>query len=149
MNAKHIFHYLILATMLSTTACSSKKENNTEGTGQDDQREWKEMDEFHLVMAEAFHPYKDSSNLEPAKSHASELVASADKWSSAAMPKKVANDEMKSKLQQLKSEAQAFADVVQAGDDKVIGDQLTKLHDLFHEIQEMWYGGHGDHKHKH
>jgi len=142
-----LFYYcaaLILSVVI--LACGPKKESATQENEQE-QREWKEMDEFHMVMAEAFHPYKDSSNLAPAKTHAADLVAAADKWASAALPKKVDNEDMKTRLQQLKSESQAFADVVQTGDDKAAGEQLTKLHDLFHQIQEMWYGGHDEHKH--
>ena len=45
-----------------------------------EQKNWKEMDNFHMVMAETFHPYKDSANLEPAKSRASELAAAAEEW---------------------------------------------------------------------
>jgi hypothetical protein len=50
------------------------------------------------------------------------------------------DDEIKFKLNQLKVDASTFAEVVKTGDDKSVGQSLTKLHDLFHEIQESWYG---------
>jgi hypothetical protein len=58
---------------------------------------------------------------------------------------------VKGKLETLKQESQALVQTISAGDDKAIGDQLTKVHDLFHEIQEAWYGdGDGDgHEHQH
>jgi hypothetical protein len=31
-------------------------------------------------------------------------------------------------------------------DEKILGDSLTKIHDLFHHIQESWYGA-GAHDH--
>jgi hypothetical protein len=130
-------------------ACGAKKEGDHEHSHEasSDDAEWKQMDEFHMVMAETFHPYKDSANLEPVKSRATELANSAESWSKAELPKKVDNDEMKGKLEALKTETATLASTVSNGDDKAIGDQLTKVHDLFHEIQEMWYGGekHEDH----
>jgi hypothetical protein len=131
-------------------ACDKKQTQDDTNSEANDSKEWKEMDDFHFVMAEAFHPYKDSSNLAPAKSKAGELVASADKWASAPLPERVDNDEMKTKLQQLKSQAEALRDIVQSGKDEEIGTQLTALHDTFHEVQEMWYQGHDGHeKHEH
>jgi hypothetical protein len=126
-------------------ACGAKKEEGHEADHKED-KEWKQMDEFHMVMAETFHPFKDSANLEPAKSRAGELATSAEEWSKAALPSKVDNDEMKGKLESLKTETSALVQTVSGGDDKAIGDQLTKVHDRFHEIQEMWYGGE---KHQH
>lgn len=138
---------LVLAVVI-VAACSSKKEDSQEeSTETTDSREWKEMDDFHMVMAETFHPYKDSANLEPVKSKAGDLVAAADKWVAATLPKKMDNDKVKGKLETLKQESQTLVQTVSGGDDKAIGDQLTKVHDLFHEIQEAWYGEGEGHEH--
>lgn len=99
------------------------------------------MDDFHMIMAETFHPYKDSSDLDPVKRRAAELMSSADQWASSPLPEKVDNAAVRSKLQQLKTEAATLAEQVRSADDNVIGEQLTKLHDTFHELQEAWYGG--------
>lgn len=140
----------LLLAVVVIAACSSKKEDSHgEHAEEADSKEWKEMDDFHMVMAETFHPYKDSANLEPAKAKASELVAAADKWVSAPLPKKMDNDEIKGKLENLKQESQSLVQTVSGGDDKAIGDQLTKIHDLFHELQEAWYGDGEGHDHQH
>lgn len=122
-------------------ACGAKKEDDHGHSHAADSKEWKQMDEFHMVMAETFHPYKDSANLEPVKSRANELATSAESWSKSELPEKVDTDEMKEKLERLRTETSTLASTVSGGDDKVIGEQLTKVHDLFHEIQEIWYGG--------
>jgi len=76
------------------------------------------------------------------------LKAAAETWSQATLPAKFeGDDEIKFKLDQLKADATKFEEVVKAGDDKAVGESLTKLHDLFHEIQESWYGGHGEEDH--
>jgi hypothetical protein len=112
------------------------------------QEEWKAMDDFHMLMAESFHPYKDSANLAPAKEKAVELATAAETWANAPLPEKVRTDEMKAKLETLKTDAQAFAATAKTTNDKAIGEALTNLHDEFHAIQEMWYGGKGAH-HEH
>ncbi len=101
---------------------------------------WKEMDDFHMIMAETFHPYKDSSNLEPAKSRADELVNAANEWASASLPAKVDNEDVRAQLQQLRTEAATLAESVRSSDDNIVAEHLTKLHDTFHAIQETWYG---------
>ncbi len=150
MNSKHFKNLFFLVLMVVAIACATKKEDAQEATAEEaEQKDWKSMDDYHMVMAEAFHPFKDSANLEPAKRMAGELLTSAEAWAAASLPKKVDNDEMKGKLEELKNESSAFVQTVAAGEDKAIGDQLTKLHDLFHGIQEAWYGGHGEEEHKH
>lgn len=137
---------VLLFLTLSLLGCAAKKEDNT--TEAEDQKVWQEMDDYHMIMAETFHPYKDSANLEPAKSRANELASAADKWANSDLPEKVNNDEMKDKLAKLKEASASLVEKVNAGNDTEIGDQLNKVHDLFHEIQEHWYGG-GEHHHHH
>lgn len=138
---------LLLVIGIIAIACGEKKEGHHDHQASSS-NEWKEMDSFHMVMAETFHPYKDSADLAPVKEKASDLVSAADKWASAPLPEKVDNDDMKTRLQTLKSETEVLADLVQNGEEATIGPQLTKVHDLFHEIQEMWYTGE-DHGHSH
>ena len=126
-------------------ACSPKKED----TATSESKEWKQMDDFHMIMAETFHPYKDSADLGPVKTKVNELASSAETWAASDLPSKVDNDEMKSKLQELKAETAALKDMVATGNDDTIGAQLTRVHDLFHGIQEAWYGGGDEHGHEH
>lgn len=152
MNSKLLKNLAFLTLALLAFACATKKDDagDHDHTADADQKEWKEMDEFHMIMAETFHPFKDSANLEPARSRAGELVAAADKWISAPLPEKVNNDAMKEKLGQLKTEASSMAQAAGSGDDKALEEKLTKVHDIFHAIQEDWYAGLGhEHGHEH
>ena len=133
-----------LIVLLVVWACGSKHQqphDEEHASGHHDATAWKEMDDFHAVMRDTFHPYKDSTNLEPVKKRASELMTAADEWASAELPGKVNNAEVKAKLRQLRSEAGTLAESVKSSDDNVIGEHLTRLHDTFHEIQEAWYEG--------
>jgi hypothetical protein len=134
--------WMCLLFVICACSCASKKDaakDRDDAHGTADDGAWKEMDDFHLIMAETFHPYKDSANLEPVKSRALELMTAADKWSSASLPPKVDNAAMRSKLQQLKAEAATLAESVKSANDSVIAEQLNKLHDTFHQVQEAWY----------
>lgn len=141
MKLKNQFAAFLFLGLITTLGCTTKKENHEEHDSEvASHEEWQEMDAFHMVMAEAFHPFKDSSNLEPAKNYADSLVTAADRWADAPLPEKFkGDDEMKFKLNQLKADASTFAKIAKTGDDKSVGQSLTKLHDLFHEIQESWY----------
>jgi hypothetical protein len=135
-------------------ACNSEKKSNehshshetTDSTGT--VAASKEMDDYHLVMAESFHPYMDSANLEPAKLQAEELARVAAKWAAAPLPEKV-NDEVRAKLDKLNTASQEFATTAKAGNDEATAKALTDLHHLFHEIENAWYSGQGEHKHEH
>jgi hypothetical protein len=141
---------LMIVISIAAVACSGKKEavkeeDHHERDAKDEK--WVPMDEFHMVMAESFHPYKDSSNLVPAKANAQAMADAASKWQGAPLPEKVDTDEVKAKLEKLKASTATFVETVKGTDDKVIADSLTSLHDLFHEIQESWYGSKGEHHH--
>jgi hypothetical protein len=123
--------------VLLLAACSTKNSDNSKTEGQ----EWKEMDSFHMIMAEAFHPYKDSANLAPAKTLAKDMADEAGKWAVAPLPEKVNNEEMKSRLQSLNESSQGFLKLINDNaPDSVVAKSLTDLHHLFHEVQEGWYG---------
>jgi hypothetical protein len=145
-----IFKILVLSLFVAVAACSGKKEAHDYAAVADEDS-WPEMDEFHMLMAESFHPFKDSANLEPARANASEMARVAEKWATAALPKKVDTENVKNMLQQLKAATATFAQSVTASDSLALGESLTKLHDDFHRIQEAWYGGGEDHHdhHKH
>ena len=147
MAKQHILSVFAFALAIVMLACSTKKEDNHETQVAADD-EWPQMDEFHMIMAESFHPFRDSADIGPAKANADSLVADAEQWLEAPIPEKVNSDEVIEMLQRLKSEADAFAIVSRTDDQEAIGESLTKLHDLFHELQEKWYGG-GEEQHEH
>jgi len=136
------------------SACS-KKENVSEPTVEAvsenaDPNEWPQMDSFHMIMAEAFHPFKDSANLAPVKVLAEELASEAETWATASLPEKVNNDDVKAKLNQLKTDTRALADKIKNGAaDEEIGNSLKALHDSFHGIMEAWNGSGETHEHEH
>lgn len=128
-------HVLLFATVL-LSACAGKPDASN---AHEDRATWQQMDDFHTVMAETFHPYKDSANLEPARRRATELMLSAQAWASAPLPERLDDRAMQNKLEVLASEAEVLAERVKSADDNAVAEQLTQVHDTFHEIQEAWY----------
>jgi hypothetical protein len=147
MNRKSTYTIAIALMVVVIAACTSKKETATTSQDLD---EWKEMDSFHMIMAEAFHPYKDSSNLQPVRKLAEEMAVEASKWADANLPEKVNSEIVKQQLQKLKTDTRALSDLIKSGgDDKSISASLNSLHDSFHEIMEAWHGGEEKHEHEH
>lgn len=133
---------LTILLIIAVTACSHKEDHQDHQAAEQaatSTKNWEAMDEFHKIMAEAFHPYKDSANLVPAIQIAEAMAMEAEEWIQAPLPTEVDNAEIKNKLQQLSVEATAFVQITKTGDDVKIGESLTKLHDIFHELQEAWY----------
>ncbi len=150
------FKILVLVSIFAIgfSACSKKETveaHPEEEMSAVDPNEWPEMDSFHMIMAESFHPYKDSANLEPLKRLAEEMAVEAEKWSSTSLPTKVNSDATKALLNQLKSDTRALADKIKGGaSDEEIGAALKSLHDSFHGIMEAWNeGGEEGHEHEH
>lgn len=145
--------YLIVFLMIvgmSFYSCSPKEKSESV-TEQTDENEWAQMDSFHMIMADAYHPYKDSAILEPVKRLAEEIAQEAEKWASASLPEKVNNDMMKARLNQLKADTRALSEMIKAGSsDEQIGTSLQALHDHFHSIMEAWNDeGAMEHEHQH
>ncbi|MBL7864589.1 MAG: hypothetical protein JNK10_06925 [Cyclobacteriaceae bacterium] len=129
--------FCTLTVML--TACSGNKENS-------DSAAWPELDAFHEIMADSFHPLKDENTLEPAKQKAEAMAQLAEKWAESDLPAKVANYNMKGMLRNLEINTRTFANSVAAGaSDEELAKALTSLHDEFHRIQEAWAGSSGEH----
>ena len=142
------FIILILVVGMMTT-CSPKKEASDHPKTGVIKSESERMEAFHLLMAETFHPFKDSGNLTPIKIHADEMAIAAEQWASEPLPEKIANENTKLKLEQLKIETQSLAKLVKTGTDAEIGMALEKLHELFHELRSIWSSEpEGEHEHR-
>ena len=128
------FNFIILGFSFLMFSCNKPAEQQASN-------EWNEMEAFHDLMADAYHPVHDSSNLAPAKDLADELAASAKLWSEAPLPERVNNDETKKELIILRDSSAAFLSAVTSGKpDSVIKSRISDLHHTFHRIHRAWEG---------
>jgi hypothetical protein len=134
INMKNRIPVFILLAFAS--ACSTKEHH-------EEKREWKELDSFHKVIAEVYHPMMDSGNFEPVRKKAAQLADEAERWASASLPERMNNDEMTSNLQKLKVEARSLADEVSKdAPNGLIKGMLLSVHEEFHKIMEAWEDSH-------
>lgn len=97
---------------------------------------WNEMETFHDVMAKTFHPAEEGK-LEPIRSRSQEMVEKAIAWKNSTAPKGYDQDAVKETLKKLVKGAKDVNKLVQKNaSDKEIKEELSKLHDVFHEIME-------------
>ncbi len=95
---------------------------------------WAELDAYHNVMSQTFHPAEDGK-LEPIRKRAGELAEKAKQWLESKPPKVYDTADIKALLVKLNAESKALADAIANGaKDEQLKKDLTALHDSFHEI---------------
>ncbi len=124
---------IVAIACITVAACAKKKDaQNSE--------EWPSLESFHMTMAEAYHPYKDSGNLEPARKLASELATGSKAWSAETLPSEIDNDDMRTRLTQLSTDCATLDALVTASaPPDSIGHALNRAHESFHSVMEGWH----------
>ncbi len=122
---KKIFFLLIAAviiTGLNTTQAQKAK--------------WKEMETFHEVMAQTFHPAEEGK-LEPIKTRSQEMMDKAAAWKSSTAPEGYDQKAVKKSLKKLVKGTEELNKLVKENaTDELIKEKISSLHDVFHEIME-------------
>ncbi|OIN59071.1 hypothetical protein [Arsenicibacter rosenii] len=97
---------------------------------------WKELDDYHSVMAQTFHPAEEG-NLKPVMARSGELVAKAVALQKAAIPTDYQKEGVKQSIDLLAKESAALDKLVQQKKPEAdIKKAITALHDRFHEVME-------------
>lgn len=97
---------------------------------------WKELDEYHSVMAKTFHPAEEG-DLKPVMTRSGELVAKAVALQKAAIPADYRKEGVKQSIDLLAKESAALDKLVQQKKPEAdIKKAITALHDRFHEVME-------------
>lgn len=97
---------------------------------------WKELDDYHTVMAQTFHP-SEEGNLQPIKERSGELAAKAKALKKSSIPAAYQKPGVKESLTLLAKESKALDKMVRKKKpDADITKSLTALHDRFHEVME-------------
>ena len=97
---------------------------------------WKEMYAFHDVMSPSFHG-AEKGDLAPLKEKAAELVASAQAWEKSPVPAGYNAELTKATLKRLTKQCKMVQKQVKKGaTDQMLVTEITKAHDVFHEVME-------------
>lgn len=98
--------------------------------------QWKEMDDYHMVMSMTFHPAEDG-DLKPIMAESGDLAQKAIAWKKSAIPAQFNKPEIKKSLALLVKESKALDKMVKKNKPEAeIKQALFTLHDRFHEIME-------------
>jgi hypothetical protein len=101
-----------------------------------EKKSWKEMNEFHTVMSETFHPAEEGK-LDPIKKRSQEMAEKAVAWQKSTAPEGYDKEKVNVSLQKLVKGTKELNQLVKAkSSDKVLTDKLSGLHEIFHEIME-------------
>ena len=97
---------------------------------------WNEMEDFHTVMSQTFHPAEEGK-LEPIKTRSGEMLDKAKTWRKSDAPAGYDKTAVKSLLKDLVKGSKELDKMVKANEsDARLTEKLSKLHDVFHEIME-------------
>lgn len=97
---------------------------------------WKEMDDFHVVMAATFHPAEEGK-MEPIRTRSQEMVDKAVAWNDSEAPAGYNKQAVGATLKDLVKGAKEIDKMVKASaTDKELVAKLTDLHEIFHKIME-------------
>ena len=132
----------------SANAQSPAKSSSTE--------DWKELKEFHKVMAQTFHPMEEG-DYKPIRQRSGELFEKARLLAESNVPAEFNKPEMLKAIQELTVGSRMLnAMVEKKASDEEINKSLTALHETFHKIVGMCQPGdmhenhdHSDPNHKH
>lgn len=109
---------------------------------------WKEMNAFHHVLGATWHPADHDANLSPLKSHAKELLKTAEAWAASqppATPATCATEAVRGAATKVVTETKALLALIGSGsDDARLKAALKNVHDTF-EVAEKGCAGHGGH----
>ena len=98
---------------------------------------WKELDSYHQLMMQTWHPIKDKGDVSAIRSKAPQLLAAAKVLAGAKAPKGCDTPELKAAASGLLTQTDAVATLVsKKADDASVSAAMKTLHDRFEVLEE-------------
>ena len=95
---------------------------------------WPEMNVFHEVISETFHPTEEN-NLEPLKTRSEELMKKAENLLNSNIPEEYRTKAILSSLENLQLKSETLHKLVLSkASDAELKQSIIDVHDTFHEI---------------
>jgi hypothetical protein len=93
---------------------------------------WKELDNFHVLIAATWHPIEKSNDFKPARQKAAELADAAQAWSSSKVPAACNTKQTRDAMAAVALEARILANhVVQKASDDTVRRAMKTIHSRF------------------
>lgn len=98
---------------------------------------WKELDNYHMLMMQTWHPIKEKGDVAPIRAKAAEMVASARKLATSKAPKGCDTPALKNAASTLVADTEGVANLVsRKADDAALTAAMKTLHDQFEVLEE-------------
>ena len=98
---------------------------------------WTELNSFHKVMGQTFHP-SEEGNLKPIRLRSGEMADKAKTLQGGRIPPSFNTPEIKKSIDDLVTGSKVLHQLVlKKADDKTVTKKLGDLHDTFHTIQGL------------
>lgn len=98
---------------------------------------WMALKDFHKVMAQTYHPCEEG-NFVPVRTRAGELLAKAILLSASKPPVSKDKASVHKALASLEEQCEKIYELVEKNaKDEVLLKEMTKAHDLFHQVEEL------------
>jgi hypothetical protein len=146
-----IFCIAALSATVKAQAPKAKPSTAQSSAAKSSATDWKELDDFHQLMAQTFHPVVDAGDFKPIREHSEELFEKARLLSESKIPAQFSTKEMMQTIQELNLDCRRLnAMVKDKASDEEIRKTLTAAHDTFHKIMETCEPGkHREHMEHH
>lgn len=97
---------------------------------------WNELEAFHTIISQTFHPAEEGK-LQPIRSRSQEMVDKAVAWMNSTAPAGYDKSAVSKSLKKLVKGAKEVNKLVKKNaSDAEVKEELSKVHDVFHEIVE-------------
>lgn len=98
---------------------------------------WQELDRFHMVLMQTWHPIKDKADVEPTRRSMTVMKTVAEALTASTAPKGCDTPELEKARKTLTANVAALAKLVDSkADDKAITEAMKELHDNFEVLEE-------------
>jgi len=98
---------------------------------------WMALKDFHKVMAQTYHPAEEG-NFVPLRTRCGELLAKAILFANSKPPVSKDKPEVHKALSNLAEQCEKIYELVEKNaKDAVLMKEITKAHDLFHQVEEL------------
>ena len=101
------------------------------GHSQEHMSGWKELDAYHMVMMQVWHPAKEKGDLAPIRGQAGKLADAADVWARATVPSACDTPDNRANIATIRTESRALVTLAGSGSDADLKAALAAVHERF------------------
>ena len=140
---------IMAATAHAQSPSNPTASSSSNASSKSSMEDWTELKEFHMVMAQTFHPMEEG-NYKPIRERSAEMAEKARLLAESKVPAEFNKPEMLAAIQELNKGSRLLdAMIKNKATDAEVNKSLTELHETFHKIVGMCQPGDNHEQHEH